>query len=107
MTLPTIEQLFGVGATYDGLNLSIPASALATRGIDDPLTADSLSVFAATIKGAQADYFATNADLTVNADIQYSAQAPAIRNNALKTSFNYNVVFYGAYTTPTFDPDDV
>lgn len=107
MALPTIEELFGDGATLVNGELTIPASAFVARGLANAATADALTLFGATVKGAHADYFASNTDASVMADVQYTSQAPAIRNNQLKTSFNYNVLFYGTYSVPTFNPDDI
>jgi hypothetical protein len=107
MALPTLEQLFGAGATLTNGDLTIPAAALIASGVDNPATADALTLFGAVVKNAHSSYFATNNDASVMADIQYSAQAPAIRNNLFKTAFNFNCQFFGAYNVPTFDPDDV
>jgi hypothetical protein len=108
MALPTLQELFGASATLSPTgDLTISADKFTGSGINTPATADALTLFGAIVKSAYADYFSTNTDQSVMANIEYSTQAPGFRNNLQKTQYNFNCQFFGAFSQPTFDPDDI
>jgi hypothetical protein len=107
MALPTIEQLFGTGATFINGDLNIPASAFIQRGIATPIPEDAITLFSSIVNGAYTNYFLSNTDTTVMAQIEYTSQAPAIRNNQFRTLFSFQCQFYGDYIQPTFNPSSI
>jgi hypothetical protein len=108
MALPTLIELFGATATLSPTgDLTISADKFTSSGVNNPQTADALTLFGAIVKSAYQDYFLANTDQSVMANIEYSTQAPGFRNNLQKTQYNYNCQFFGAFTQPSFDPDDI
>jgi hypothetical protein len=107
MALPTIEQIFGTGATFIGGDLTIPASAFVERGIAVPVPEDAITLFSSIVSGAHKNYFKDNTDVAVMAQIEYTSQAPAIRNNQFRTLFNFQCQFYGDYVQPNFNPSSI
>lgn len=108
MAQPTITDLFGVGAVYNATTnkLEISQAALQAAGITNAATATPLEYLGAIAKTAHT-WLEPNLDETVNATSRVDISAPFFRNNIQKTSFIYNLQFFGAYTAPTFDPDDL
>lgn len=103
---PGITDLFGAGATLDGSNnLLIPYTALqAAGGSGNPPTA--LEYYGGIVKNAHA-WLEANTDASVMATSSLRITAPIQRNSTDRTQFTYSEVFYGDYSSPTFDPDQV
>lgn len=106
MSQPTITDLFGTGANVDSGNLIVNHDAFIAAGITDPSTATPLELLAAIIKIA-APWIEANTDTTVMSSASSYISAPATRNGLNKTQFNYTLAFYGSYTSPTFNPNEV
>ncbi|BAY10298.1 hypothetical protein [Calothrix sp. NIES-2098] len=107
MTQPTYANLFGTGATFNTSTnkLEIPIAALAESGLD-ATEPTALEAFAAITKNGHG-WLSTNTDAAVMADGTLNIFAPTTRNGDPKTQFGYTLNFYGSYSTPTFDPDQV
>lgn len=107
MAQPTYENLFGSGAAYNSgtSKLEIPLTALATSGLDatDPTALETL---AAIVKNAHS-WLSSNTDEEVMATSEINIFAPSTRNDQTKTQYGYTLDFFGNYTAPTFDPDEV
>jgi hypothetical protein len=107
MAQPTLTEIFGTPSTIDGnLNaLVIPSSFFAQYGINlnSALPIELLAVLIVTT------YFsmATNTDETVNLAVTRTITAPVSRNNQDKTSFSFNLEFFGSYESPTFQINDL
>lgn len=108
MGQPTIIQLLGTGATYNATTnkLEISKAALEAAGISNPATASPIEYLGAIVKTAH-DWLVTNTDEEVNSTSRLDTSAPFFRNNVQKTSFTFNLQFFGAYLAPSFDPDDL
>lgn len=108
MAQPTIQDIFGVDAVLNQGNarLEIPFTELDVEGLGNIDDTKAVNILACIVKKAHG-WIGSNTDETVNAASTFNASSPASRNNVNKTAFNYNIDFYGAYTEPTFDPDDL
>jgi hypothetical protein len=103
MAQPTAVELFGAGTTISGGNLTVPLSGLTDTGLSGTAP---IEVYAAIVKKSS-DWLVANTDETVMAASTASVFAPSTRNALSKTQFTFALSFYGAYTSPTLDPDDL
>jgi hypothetical protein len=108
MAEPTFVNLFGTGSTYNSTSnkLEIPKAALEAAGVTDASTAKPIELFAALVTVANS-WLSANTDQAVMAASRLSVNAPFQRNGVDKTSYTYQLQFFGAYNAPTFDPDDL
>lgn len=108
MAQPTFTDLFGASATYNvGTDkFEISKAALEAAGITNASTATALEILGAIAKNAHA-WLVANTDEAVMATSTLEISSPFFRNDIEKTSFIFNLQFFGAYAAPTFDPDDV
>lgn len=108
MAQPTFTDLFGAGATYNPAtnNLEIPKAALENAGIADAATATPIEILGAVTKLSH-DWLSVNTDEAVMANSRLDTSSPFFRNNVEKTSFIFNLQFFGNYNAPIFDPDDL
>ncbi len=105
--MATFEQLLGTGANFNAATstLEIPLTALAESGLDGT-EPTALQCLAAIIRNAH-NWLSANTDQTVMADSALNPFAPVERNGQNKTQYQYSLNFYGDYSTPVFDPDEV
>lgn len=107
MANPTIEELFGAGAstTVNGDGLFIPAATFTAEGITIA-TANSVEAFACVVKKVHS-VIEPNTDETILMTSRLNVSTPSLRNNVETTNFDYGFEFFGAYTEPTLDPNDL
>lgn len=107
MPQPTFAELFGTGSTFNAVDsrIEIPLSALIASGLS-ATAPTALEALAAIVKTAH-PWLNTNTDEAVMAASTKNTFAPSTRNNELKTQHGYTLDFYGSYTEPTLDPDEV
>lgn len=108
MAQPTLEELFGIGTTYNEVTekLEIPKAALGISGLDLVGSFAAVGLLAAITKNAHA-WLVTNEDELVRAASRLDYSAPFFRNEQEFSSFIYNLQFFGRFQQPEFDPDDV
>jgi hypothetical protein len=102
-----INQLFGDAADFDNSYFRIPRDRLIEMGLDDPENSSGEEIFAAIVKGAYERFFKLNTNEAVQAAMDKSIYAPFTRNEIERTQFAYTCQFFGSYTAPDFDPDDL
>jgi hypothetical protein len=107
MAQPTYAELFGTGATFNSgaSRIEIPLTGLSASGLNatEPTALEAL----ASVTKISSAWLSANTDETVMAGCDTTQFAPVQRNGLNKTQFQYALSFYGNYTTPTFDPDEV
>ncbi len=105
MAQPLITDLFGTGSTFDAAakKVTIPLTALPALTNASPTP---LEIYGAIIAYAHT-WLNANTDLSVSAACDLNAQAPLSRNGTLKTQYQYSVRFFGPYTSPNFDPNQI
>jgi hypothetical protein len=108
MPQPKYSDLFGIGAAYniDTDKFEISKAALEAAGINNARTAQAIEVLGAIVKNAHA-WLALNQDEKVMAASRLDISSPLFRDNLEKSSFIYNMQFFGNYLAPIFDPDDL
>jgi hypothetical protein len=108
MTQPTFPDIFGTSSdlSLQTETITIYLSDLVGVSLDTPDPTKPLNVLAAIIAKANV-WLAANTDLSVNAASSLEVLAPINRNNADKTEFTYQLVFYAPYDAPSFDPDSI
>ena len=108
MAQPTFADLFGAASAYNGTSnkLEIPKAALEAAGVANAATAQPIELFGALIAFAHT-WLAANTDQAVMSASRLSVNAPFQRNAVDKTSYTYQIQFFGTYNAPTFDPDDL
>lgn len=102
-----INQLFGDAADFDNSYFRIPRDRLIEMGLGDPENSSGEEIFSTIVKGAYERFFKLNTDESVQAAIEKSNYAPYTRNEVERTQFVYTCQFFGNYTAPDFDPDDL
>jgi hypothetical protein len=100
------NQVFG-GADFLDDHFRIHRDRLIEMGLDNPDFSSGEEIFAAIVKGAYERFFKTNTDESVQAVIEKSIYAPYTRNQIERTQFAYTCQFFGNYTAPDFDPDEL
>lgn len=105
MTQPAFTDLFGANSTFNSTNktLEIPLTSLTALTNASPT---ALEVYAALVSFAHS-WINANSDQSVLADSMLTINSPITKNSIAKTQFQYAVKFYGSYTVPTFDPNQV
>jgi len=113
MTQATYQQLFGTGSalknsgdTLTESGIFIPLSGLLSGAALNATSPTAVQAFSAVVEIAS-DWLSTNTDESVMATSSQSTFAPTTRNGLTKTQFSHNLSFYGSYTAPTFDPDQI
>lgn len=108
MAQPTFVNLFGVDAVYNNATnkFEISKASLEAAGITNAATATPIEILGAIAKTSHA-WLVANLDETVNAASRLDYSAPFFRNDIEKSSFNYNLQFFGNFSTPVFDPDEL
>jgi hypothetical protein len=106
MAQPTFTDIFGINSSLETMNgvITLSLADLQEASLDTPDYTKPLNVLAAIIAKANI-WLEANTDLSVNAGSSMDVIAPINRNNADKTEFTYQIVFYGPYDEPIFDPD--
>ena len=108
MAQPTFINLFGVDAVYNPTTnkFEISKASLETAGITNAAVATPIEILGAITKTAH-DWLTTNLDEAVNGASRLDYSAPFFRNNLEKSSFIYNLQFFGNFAQPVFDPDEL
>lgn len=107
MSQPTLDGIFGLSSYYDPSidALVIPAGALVAEQLVLS-TALPIEILAVFIKNTF-NQLSTNTDETVNLAISKNISSPSIRNDIEKTVFTFVLDFYGSYSAPTFDVNEL
>lgn len=108
MAQPTLDQLLGQTVSLDTSagTLTIGLADLQAVGLDNVDFNNSIPIFAAIVKLAS-NFLIANLDESVMATCDFTANSPVNRNNIDKTLFTFALGFYGTYTEPLFDPDNI
>lgn len=106
MSQPQITDLFGANSTWNATSktLEIPLTSLPALTSNQSPT--PLELYAAIVNSAHA-WLNTNQDTSVMATSDLTNQAPLTRNGTPKTQYQYAVRFFGSYSAPTFNPNDL
>ncbi|MGB3208250.1 MAG: hypothetical protein WBB28_24970 [Crinalium sp.] len=108
MPAPTIQQVFGDGATQDATSLIVAKADLGSVGLTGSATNTAQSLLAATLLKAKAvltpENFAINPDQRVV--IEESFETLVERNDEQYRQKSYTVTLYKLESTATIDPDD-
>lgn len=108
MAQPTFINLFGVDAIYNASTnkFEISKAALEAAGITNAASATPIEILAGITKNAHV-WLSINTDEAVNSTSRLDYSAPFFRNNLNKSSFAYNMQFFGDFAQPEFDPDQL
>lgn len=108
MAEPTLQQIFGAGATQTATQLVITKADLATVGLTASSTNTAESLFVAIMFVAK--QILTDANLQANPDqsISIADSFPSLitRNNAQYRQNTYSINLQKLDTAITIDPDD-
>lgn len=102
---PGITDLFGANSTFSGSPkvLEIPLTSLPALTSANPTP---LELYAAIVSFAHT-WITANTDQSVLVDSTLTISSPITKNGVPRTQFQYAERFYGTYTAPTFDPNQV
>lgn len=108
MAEPTIQQVFGAGATQNATTLTIAKADLAAVGLTASATNTAESLFVGLLLLARNTLTATNLDTNPDQSISIedSFDSLVTRNNQTFRQKTYSVNLQKLDTGATIDPDD-
>lgn len=108
MAEPTLQQIFGNGATQTATQLVISKADLATVGLTASATNTGESLLAAIVAFSQQTLTDTNQDINADQSISISNNTDTLitRNNTVYRRKSKTIEFDKADMSANFDPDD-
>lgn len=108
MSEPTLEQVFGTGASQDANQLVISKAALAAVGLTPTIDNTAESLFAAIHKIAINSLSAQNQTLNPDQHVSLQAANSTVFETAYGTRLRQNVLvgFDNPFINPGITPDD-
>lgn len=108
MAEPTLQQVFGAGATQTATTITILKTDLATVGLTANATNSAESLFVALLLLAAVHLNTTNLDSNIDqsVSIEDSFDAITTRNNVTYRQKTKSINFYKIDSGTSIDPDD-
>lgn len=108
MAEPTLEQVFGAGATQDATTLTIAKSALASVGLTAQASNTGESLLAAILKVAANTLTAQNQQLNADQNCAIQSANSSVYQSPFGTRLRQNLLisFDDAFSNPGITPDN-